>query len=1108
MEPLQLIVQGTLFAKLGWTLFHFVWQAGAVALTLALVLKFLHKSGAALRYAATGGALGLLVLLPVLTLGTINDPTPPATPPGPLSMSPSLSQSMEEVVFSPPGAVATPTPMAGASRTTWKDRIVAFVEPALPTMVTMWLVGVCGLSLWHLGGWAQLQRLRRRMIEPVPPALAARCQEFAERLGIRKTVSLFESALVQVPAVVGHFSPVILLPASALTGLSTDQIEAILVHELAHIKRCDYLVNLLQTLVEILGFYHPAVWWVSRQMRIERENCCDDIAVRSCRNTVSYAKALTAMEEIRTGRLGLAVAASGGSLLTRIRRLIAQDAEHEEKRSWLPSAVVLVLLAAIAIPAVLAFARNQETGSHAETERLRVYRVDRKVSDFPAGEDFNTPESAYAAINRVMAQDDPEGWLRVSPKRAAARLGTSSGDREKPVDPAWARTVLNANILEVRIKGDRAVVIAEFPQPADKSSPPIREPIDSRYLVLEEGKWLNKGHDGFDRASEARRKFKRQIQSRQEQARAHQRILNESEILSGLAETLFDALRKVDYESTLSNYDEQTGRWRRDGWKNLGLGYMVQTDWPSFALWICRTFKDNPIESVMLGEVFISDKEITDDTKAPAIPYKLILKDGSVLAGDLYFHFQVRNWTWQAAIGIDKRGKWQAAIGIDWHLQEAPLQRPLPPSLAPAPAGNQVKISTYVCRVPAGWPQLAEVLPGEQSGTPMITPEKLSHYLAEIETAPDAECVSQAKVLCLNHQPASLSQSVKEQSTLQNFKLTPHVSADRKMIRLEYSFEQSHEKNGIISISSLSSIVTLRPGHALAAGGLLVENQTTLIIFLQVELGGTRPTDFEKPSRRIENNSPDDAVIVTTSDASNDAIARQIFTKDAHTTPSKKLEVRIYDISDIMSLREELAKKMDSFAQTPGQTNHNLAQLFKLMIAPHSWLKQGGEGTLTSIGNTRFAVLQTQEIHTLIHASLDIVRQSQKCGIGIQRPESPVHPEKLETRIYDISDIFLLHEELAKKTGLSTRTPDQKSQNLSQQIKMTIAPFSWDKQGGNGTLIPYKNTRFAVQQTKEVHAFIQAYLDIVRQSHRHGSELPALEMPASKASLPPKTGKK
>src|SRR6185295_3081242 len=148
----------------------------------------------------------------------------------------------------------------------------------------------------------------------------------AQRLGVRQAVAILQSTLVDVPAVVVVVRPLVLVPASALTGLSTRELEAVLAHELAHIRRHDYLVNLLQTTIETLFFYHPAVWWVSAQARQEREHCCDDLAVAACGDVLTYARALTALEHLRGCEVQLAVAASGGSLLVRIQRLLRRGA--------------------------------------------------------------------------------------------------------------------------------------------------------------------------------------------------------------------------------------------------------------------------------------------------------------------------------------------------------------------------------------------------------------------------------------------------------------------------------------------------------------------------------------------------------------------------------------------------------------------------------------------------------------------------------------------------------------------------------------------------------------------------------------------------------------
>ena len=150
-----------------------------------------------------------------------------------------------------------------------------------------------------------------------------------------------------MPTVIGWLRPVVLLPVSCVTGLSPGQLEAIVAHELAHIRRHDYLVDLLQSAVETLLFYHPAVWWVSRRIREEREHCCDDLAVAACGDRAGYARALATLEELRPASAQLAVAASGAPLLRRIRRLAGQPERGPAGVTWPFAGIAIVLVIGI-----------------------------------------------------------------------------------------------------------------------------------------------------------------------------------------------------------------------------------------------------------------------------------------------------------------------------------------------------------------------------------------------------------------------------------------------------------------------------------------------------------------------------------------------------------------------------------------------------------------------------------------------------------------------------------------------------------------------------------------------------------------------------------------
>ena len=157
--------------------------------------------------------------------------------------------------------------------------------------------------------------------------------------------------MVRVPTVVGYLRPVILLPASVIVGLPPAHLDAVLAHELAHVRRHDYIVNVLQSVVETLLFYHPAVWWCSRQVRIEREHCCDDVVVEACGDRVAYATALAQLEELRGLNPMLSLNATGGRLIDRIRRLLGASPVNERRSAtWTIAAALTLVVAAIVLP--------------------------------------------------------------------------------------------------------------------------------------------------------------------------------------------------------------------------------------------------------------------------------------------------------------------------------------------------------------------------------------------------------------------------------------------------------------------------------------------------------------------------------------------------------------------------------------------------------------------------------------------------------------------------------------------------------------------------------------------------------------------------------------
>ncbi len=368
MSSLQLLT-GPLAQALGWALLHLLWQATIVAGILAAVLALMSRQSANARYVVSCGALALVFAMFVAT--TIRAYDPAAEP---IVLTSEASTAPETVKVS---LTELPALIAESAAAGLKDRAISAAASArnhLPSIVAIWLAGVALLSARLLVSWMRAKRLIHRGAHPASPEWQRISTRIADALGLRRAVTLLESAAVEVPSVIGSLRPIILLPASTLTGMTPEQIEMVLAHEMAHIRRHDFFVNLLQALVETLMFYHPAVWWMSRRVRIERENCCDDLAVAVCGNPIQYARALTRLEELRASALPVVVAANGGSLLERIRRIAAGRAEGTTSSSRWAAAVAMlaILVIAVAVPSLPALAERQEKKEQANAKKAEA----------------------------------------------------------------------------------------------------------------------------------------------------------------------------------------------------------------------------------------------------------------------------------------------------------------------------------------------------------------------------------------------------------------------------------------------------------------------------------------------------------------------------------------------------------------------------------------------------------------------------------------------------------------------------------------------------------------------------------------------------------------
>ena len=308
---------------LGWTFVHSLWQGALIALLLGIFMIATHKFTSTTRYFIAVTALVFMLCCSIFTFIRSYKNAQPVNTEQLIGQTTVVQNTLNEV------NVTAPQTVMNREKQGFKYYIQSYKKyfyQNFPLIVTLWILGMLVFALKFMGSMAYVQRMKNYRIIPVDAIWEKKFQKLCRELGVSKSVRIFQSSLAKVPMVIGYVKPVILFPISAFSGLSPLQLESILVHELAHVVRHDYLVNLLQSVVEILFFYHPAVWWMSSVIRNERENCCDDLAIEFTGDSINFAKALAGIQEQLLKNEGLAMAITGkkNKLLKRIQRLINQ----------------------------------------------------------------------------------------------------------------------------------------------------------------------------------------------------------------------------------------------------------------------------------------------------------------------------------------------------------------------------------------------------------------------------------------------------------------------------------------------------------------------------------------------------------------------------------------------------------------------------------------------------------------------------------------------------------------------------------------------------------------------------------------------------------------
>jgi bla regulator protein blaR1 len=425
MRNLATGISPELLQALGWTLLHFVWQGAGLAALFAVANTICRR--ATTRYALAVITLVLMMAAPMITFTEMLRQSDPAVRHGAQKTS---ASAVMPVQIAPRG-LGSGAPAAGRQGAQ-PVGMVWFVEA--------WFLGVVLLSLRTAGGLFLIEKMRRKEIKPVARALYGKCLTLQRKMGLERVIRYCECLRLDAPAVLGWFRPVVLLPARALTGLNEAQIEAVIAHELAHIRRLDCFVNLFQIAVETLLFYHPAVWWVSQRIRTEREHCCDDEAITVCGNAVNYARALTLMEEWRATP-SLMMAANRSPLSERVVRLLGLKGSAGRLRvAGLAAGIACLTGALLAGNAFLGVAHAALGGAKPGQEQESHSVIVVRPTDAPAPAK-RAGETAQASKERDKAKEQQKAGEEADKKESYLDAMEAAGFKDLTADELIAMKI-------------------------------------------------------------------------------------------------------------------------------------------------------------------------------------------------------------------------------------------------------------------------------------------------------------------------------------------------------------------------------------------------------------------------------------------------------------------------------------------------------------------------------------------------------------------------------------------------------------------------------------------------------------------------------------------
>jgi bla regulator protein BlaR1 len=413
MNTLLTFVPEKFVNALGWTIFHSLWQGMIIGIILFLIFKFRRNLSSQARY-----LLGVFTLAAIFTLSlfTFLIAYHPVFSQADFVSYSSASISNLAGIYERADELSVLNPVSSG----WQQSLIRTFD----FVSIVWFIGVLLLAVRLAGGMLVINGMRRQEISPLPAGWEQRLQMLAVKTGISGSITYLQSQKVRVPVVIGMLRPVVLIPAMIISGLPADQLESIIVHELAHIRRHDFLINILQSIMEALFFYHPVVWIISENVRQEREKCCDDYTVRVCGKVSIYARALACLSELQITATIPSIAITGNkkNIVHRVERLINNQKMKTNTTERLIAG--LVLTTSVLIITLSTGATFKPSGFAQMESQIEMPLMD-KIAAVPVNDP--EPVAEPAAIADPAAIPEPASIILPSP----AVPGDTTGRHER-----------------------------------------------------------------------------------------------------------------------------------------------------------------------------------------------------------------------------------------------------------------------------------------------------------------------------------------------------------------------------------------------------------------------------------------------------------------------------------------------------------------------------------------------------------------------------------------------------------------------------------------------------------------------------------------------------